>query len=263
MSPFPTVQNWVETIQAQGIYTFTRSEAETGTSRSFTSVQSTLRRLKKKGRIVSPRRGFYVIVPPEYRATGSPPASWFIDALMRDLDQPYYVGLLSAAALHGSAHQQPMVFQVMTSRPTRAMRAGKVTIQFTMRNDVERMPVSNQQTETGTMRVATPETTAFDLVRYPATAGHLSNVATVLAELAERLDPETLVRVASLVRLPDVQRLGYLLEYVGAGNVVGPLFDWLDTRCSRTVRLGPGVSEDAEIDGRWRVRSSTNLEVEL
>ena len=27
----------------------------------------------------------------------------------------YYVGLLSAAALYGAAHQQPMVFQVLTS----------------------------------------------------------------------------------------------------------------------------------------------------
>lgn len=53
-----------------------------------------------------------------------------------------------------------------------------------------------QQTETGTMRVATPETTAFDLVRYPAGAGHLSSAATVLSELAERLEARALVTIA-------------------------------------------------------------------
>lgn len=101
---------------------------------------------------------------------------------MRYLGQPYYVGLLSAAAIHGAAHQQPMVFQVVTSKPTREMRAGKVAIRFSMSSLVESLPVIEQQTETGTMRVATPETCAFDLVRYPEAAGHLSNAATVLAE---------------------------------------------------------------------------------
>jgi len=29
------------------------------------------------------------------------------------------VGVLSAAAIHGAAHQQPMIFQVVTDKPTR------------------------------------------------------------------------------------------------------------------------------------------------
>ncbi|MBU2500813.1 type IV toxin-antitoxin system AbiEi family antitoxin [bacterium] len=37
---------------------------------------------------------------------------------MRYLAQPYHVGLLSAAAIHGAAHQQPMVFHVVTATDT-------------------------------------------------------------------------------------------------------------------------------------------------
>jgi hypothetical protein len=37
------------------------------------------------------------------------------------------------------------------------------------------------------MRVSTPEATALDLVRYVTAAGHIGNVATVLAELSEKL----------------------------------------------------------------------------
>ena len=37
------------------------------------------------------------------------------------------------------------------------------------------------KTETGAMRVSTPEATALDLLRYLEGAGHLGNVATVLA----------------------------------------------------------------------------------
>jgi len=259
----PAMSAWVEQLQSRGCYTFTRSEAESETERSSVAVQTALRRLKEQGRIVSPRRGFYVIVPPEYRVPGSPPASWFIDALMHHLDQPYYVGLLSAAAIHGAAHQQPMVFQVVTDKPMRETRAGRVTIRFSMNSKVEQMPATEIQTETGTMQVATPETTAFDLVRYQAAAGHLSNIATVLDELAERMDGQALVKIAHLVKLSDAQRLGFLLDAVGKGDLAGPLAEWLKARKPRVTLLLSGAPAQGEINERWRVRSNAELEIEL
>jgi len=259
----PAMSNWVEQLQSLGRFTFTRSRADAETERSSVAVQAALRRLKEQGRIVSPRRGFYVVVPPEYRATGSPPASWFIDELMRHFDQPYYVGVLSAAAIHGASHQQPMVFQVVTSKPTREIRVGMVTIRFSMNRKVEQMPTTGIQTETGTMRVATPETTAFDLVRYQAAAGHLSNVATVLGELAERIDGQALAKIAHLVNVSDVKRLGYLLVAVGEGDLAAPLAEWLKTRHRRVVPLVPGEPEQGEIDERWHVRANAELEIEL
>jgi hypothetical protein len=99
-----------------------------GGERSTVAIEAALRRLKRRGRIASPRRGFYVLVPVEYREAGCPPVSWFIDDLMRFLKQPDYVGLLSAAAIHGAAHQQPMLFQVVTDRPSRPVRVGRVRI---------------------------------------------------------------------------------------------------------------------------------------
>lgn len=254
---------WVEQLQSHGRYTFTRSQAESDTGRSLVAAQTALRRLRQQGRVVSPRRGFYVVVPPEYRATGAPPASWFIDDLMRFLGQPYYVGLLSAAALHGAAHHQPMLFQVVTGKPTRPMRAGRVSIRFTMSRLVERMPVIELQTETGSMRVAAPESCAFDLVRYPEEAGHLGNAATVLAELAERLDARKLVEVAPLVRLPDVQRLGYLLDAVGRSEIAAPLAQWLAKKQPRAVLLRPGKGTEAEADSRWHVVPNAEVETDL
>ena len=56
-------------------------------------------RLTRKGRLIVARRGFYVIVPLEYQSAGSPPPSWYIDTLMKEWKHPYYVGLLSAAAI--------------------------------------------------------------------------------------------------------------------------------------------------------------------
>jgi len=264
MSSRAPLYNWVEGLQGQGRYTFTRFDVETETGRTFLAVQSALRRLKQHGRIASPRRGFYVVVPPEYRATGAPPASWFIDQLMQFLGQPYYVGLLSAAALHGAAHQQPMVFQVVTDRPTREVRVGKVSIRFTMSALVQEAPVVAMQTETGTMKVATAETCAFDLVRYPAAAGHIDNVVTVLAELSERLNADELVGLASMVKMPDVQRLGYLLETLGHGVLAEPLAAWLGGRHPRAVLLQPGErGSAAEAVARWHVVPNVEFEVDV
>ena len=257
---------YVEDLQARGRYTFTRAEGASAEERSDVALEAALRRLKRRGRIASPRRGFYVLVPVEYREAGCPPASWFIDDLMRYLKQPYYVGLLSAAAIHGAAHQQPMVFQVVTDRPTRSARAGRVRIAFHMSRIIESAPVAELQTETGTMRVSSPEATAFDLVRFAPAAGHLSNVATVLGELAEKLDPAALAKLAHAYPAPEAQRLGYLLEQIGKFDLAESLMASLEVRRHRHILLAPGQAHDigqASPDPRWRVIPNVTVEADL
>jgi predicted transcriptional regulator of viral defense system len=257
---------FVEDLQARGRYTFTRADAASGNQRSEVALEAALRRLKRRGRIASPRRGFYVLVPVEYREAGCPPASWFIDDLMRYLKQPYYVGLLSAAAIHGAAHQQPMVFQVVTNRPTRAARAGRVRIAFHMSRIIKLAPLAEVQTETGSMRVSSPEATAFDLVRFAPAAGHLDNVATVLGELAEKLDLAALATLAHAYPAPDAQRLGYLLEQLGKTELAESLMASLEARRHRPVLLAPGQAHDrsqSSTDPRWRVIPNVIVEADL
>ena len=253
----------IDELQSRGEYTFTRQDIAAD-ERSDVAFEAAARRLKKQGRLATPRRGFFVIVPAEYRAAGCTPASWFIHDLMRFLGQPYYVGLLSAAALHGAAHQQPMVFQVLTDRPTRGGRAGRVRIEFHMSRSIDDAPVVLVQTETGSMRVSTPEVTAYDLVRFPAAAGHLNNVATVLGELAEKLDAAKLAELAPTYSAPDVQRLGYLLDLVGQQDIAEPLAKALEQRRRRPVLLAPGEDRSGEPpDDRWRVIPNATVEADL
>jgi predicted transcriptional regulator of viral defense system len=259
-----TLAAFVEDLQARGRYTFTRAERASGKECSDVALEAALRRLKQRGRITSPRRGFYVLVPPEYREAGSPPASWFIDDLMRFLKQPYYVGLLSAAAIHGAAHQQPMVFQVVTDRPTRPARVGRVRIGFHMSRKVESAPVAKIQTETGSMRVSSPEATAFDLVRFAPASGHLNNVATVLGELAEKLEPAALAKLAHTYAVPEAQRLGYLLEQLGQRKLAESLAGWLEIRRHRPVLLAPGQAHGkTSPDRRWSVVPNVTVEADL
>jgi predicted transcriptional regulator of viral defense system len=255
---------FVDDLQASGRYTFTSKEVAGMRDRSEVAIEAALRRLKQRGRIVSPRRGFFVLVPVEYREAGSPPVSWFVDDLMSSLGLPYYVGLLSAAAIHGAAHQQPMVFQVVTDRPTRPARAGRAIIEFHTSRRVESTPVVVVQTETGSMRVSSPEATAFDLVHFSGAAGHLSNVATVLGELAETLDRESLREIAGSSAVPHAQRLGYLLDLLGEADLADAVAEGLEGRRQRPTLLMPGQDRgDRPAHPRWRVIPNERVEIDL
>ena len=254
----------VDSLQAAGQYVLTRERALAAVGVSDEALKKAVQRLVAKRRLAAPRRGLFVIVPVEYREAGAPPPSWFIDDLMKFLGQPYYVGLLSAAALHGAAHQQPQEFQVVTSKQLRSMNAGRGRIRFLRKLHLERTPTLEVKTETGTMRVSTPEATALDLLRYVEAAGHLGNVATVLAELAETIDGARLAKVAKTEdELPTAQRLGHVLDHVGGSDASDYLAAWIEERRPRFVPLRPDRSaKRARKDDRWRLLVNEKVEAE-
>ena len=259
-----TPHDWVEKLPGEGRYTFSRADAESITEASPEAVEATLRRLKRRGVLVSPRRGFYVLVPPEYRSAGCPPATWFIDDLMRHLGRRYYVALLSAAALHGAGHQQPMTFQVIADAVERDIEVGRVRIEFHSSKLIDGAGTQAMQTETGSMIVATPATTAFDLVRFPSTSGYWSNVATVVAELAERIDSARLAEGVARVARSDVQRLGWLLDFLGQHQLANALAREL--KGERLVPTPLSTVHDAagaHLEGRWRVLVNVDVEPDL
>lgn len=185
----------------------------TGLEQKF--VHAGLTRLRDKGRIFSPARGLYVAVPAEYRAWKVVPAEWFIDPMMRHLNRHYYVGLLSAAAMHGAAHHAPQVFQVMVDRQLGARSLERVRLHFyvnrLLKNHAEALPTQTRNTHTGNLIVASPELTAVDLVSNPQRGGGLHNIANVLIELP-RLDEKELGRVVASYPRVVARRLGWLLE---------------------------------------------------
>jgi predicted transcriptional regulator of viral defense system len=260
---FKTLSDLVDGYQASGRYTFTREDALGRLGISGEALKKAVQRLVAKRRLAVPRRGFFVIVPIEYRDAGAPPASWFIDPLMRFHGHPYYVGLLSAAALHGAAHQQPQEFQVVTDTQLRPAVAARARIRFFRKCRLERTPTTSLKTETGTMSVSTPEATALDLLRYLA-PGQLGDVATVLAALAERLDAQRLAAAAKAEGdLSTAQRLGYLLELVGAGGVAAGLAAWIAAEHARLVPLRADRSaRRGQRDPRWRVIVNEKVEAE-
>ena len=73
---------------------------------------------------------------------------------------------------------------------------GRGKIHFFVKSTLALTPMTGIKTETGVMQVSTPEATALDLVRYVKSVGGLDNVATVLEELSERIDPRILLKLS-------------------------------------------------------------------
>ena len=211
-----------------------------------------------------PFRGFHLVVPPEYRTLRCLPADQFVPQLMEHLGLAYYAGLLSAASLHGAAHQAPMVFQTVVADNRPEIRCGRVRVEFVARRNVTEIPTVQKNTLRGVLRVSTPEATAFDLVGYPRHVGGLSNVATILSELAENMDAEKLLAESERSPLPWSQRLGYLLERVEAANLAVALARHVAVHAKEYVPLRSRMSiTRASRDTRWRLLVNEAVEADL
>jgi predicted transcriptional regulator of viral defense system len=257
-------RNFIARLAAAGRYHFSSLDAQQALDVSPAAAKLALNRLSKQQLIASPARGFYVIVPPEYRSVKSLPADQFIPALMQRLGLTYYAGLLSAAQYHGAAHHRPQEFQVMVAKSRRAIVSGAVRVSFIVHKNVDRIPVQDFNTPRGTVRVSTPEATAVDLVGYPGHIGGLDQTATILSELAEKLDPEKLAMAAQNAPMPWGQRLGYLLEKFGGEDRIGPLKSYVRKNARQAAVLLPTAKVNHALrNNDWKLIVNAEIEPEL
>jgi predicted transcriptional regulator of viral defense system len=129
-----------------------------------------------------------------------------------------------------------------------------VRVDFVARRNAARIPVVERNTPRGSMRLSTPEATAFDLVGYPEHAGGLDHAAAVLAELVESIDGAALARVAPLSPVPWAQRLGYLLEQLEGSDRTEALARYVRETARETALLDPRRNaRRGERSSRWRL----------
>lgn len=262
------LRDYLDRLMQGGRYFFTSQDARESLNASRDAVKLAINRLRRKGEVASPTRGFYVIVPPEYRSLGCLPADQFIPALMEKARTPYYAGLLSAAQYHGAAHHRPQEYQVMLGKPRRLIQCGKVRVVFHARKGVADVPVQRINTPRGTVAVSTPAATAYDLIGYEAQIGGLDAVATILVELAEKLEPEKLAAIAPTVPLPWTQRLGYLLERIDEAPRAQALKQYVRARARDAVALLPSAllpaarEDNYPRDRDWKLIVNAQVEAE-
>jgi predicted transcriptional regulator of viral defense system len=260
----PNIRNFVSGLAAGGRHFFAAREARSALGVSPAAAKLALNRMAKQGGIASPARGFYVIIPPEYHNLGCLPADQFIPALMKSLGQTYYAGLLSAAQYQGAAHHRPQEFQVFLAKNRRPIQCGTVRVAFMARKRISDVPVQSFNTPRGTILVSTPEATAIDLVGYQHHAGGLDQVATILSELVENINPEKLAAAAATAPIPWAQRLGYLLEHIDAGKKASALKVYVREHARlATVLLPTAPRADSRRDDDWNLYVNADVEAEI
>ena len=252
-------------LRERGRHTFTFDDVRKNFDLSEQSISQELYRYSVSKQIVKIRKGFYGILTPETAIGDTLPPDLFVDSLMKSLRKPYYVGLLSAAALYGAAHQQPMEYFVVTQTPApRNARNKKMKLSFVSKKSWEQFAIVQKKTRAGYLNVSSPELTALDLIIYADKFG-LNRVSTVLQELSEEMKPSSLKKIAKTINeLPVIQRLGYVLDRIlNEEKLAGTLFQILLNKRIKTTLLFPKERKQGNIDEKWKIIINTEIETDL
>ena len=260
------ISEWIHSREIRGKATFSIDDVKGAfAERPSKSINTELSRQVSRGRVQSVYRGFYVIVPVQYQLKGVVPPAYYVDGLMDYVGKPYYMGLLSAAALHGATHQRAMKTQVMTVVP-RIKASGKNSLlDWNYRQEIPETFVMKKNAEIGTLRFSGPELTAVDLVQFASHVGGYQRVATVLAELMDSVDMGRVGELLPFTTVATVQRLGYLLECVlSRQDQADALFQVLKMQGSwNSILLNNDQARREEVPAnRWHVNGNIDIEVD-
>ena len=209
-------------------------------------------------------RGFYMIVPPEYYNMGVVPTHWIIDPLMQYLNQNYYIGLLSAASMYGSTNQQPMLFQVITDKPHRSIQLGRSSIKFFYSKSCSSAITEQISSNAGYANISSKEQTMLDLIRFYQSCGYLSNIASVIKDLAEGSKENSFVQAIQNEKGNSIlQRLGYILALTESHVLASHVRTELEHRTIQFIPLNPDIKTTiGDRIKEFKIIKNDSLEIE-
>lgn len=266
---YRNAEDWANHLLAKGKYAFALHQFRADfPEQSNTANKFALKRLVDKEQIISIHKGYYLIIPPQYRSKGILPPTLFLDAFMRDLNRPYYLALLNAAAYHGASHQQPQEFFVVTGFPVlRPMQKKGLKINYISKKEIPEPLLDTRKTEAGYLKISNPALTATDLIQYAKRVGGMNRVATVLSELVKSIQPDAFnSNLLQHVPVTALQRLGYLLDKIfDTQPLANALYRAMQNNNTPLFRIPLKASAPAKgfaSDERWKVIVNTTIELD-
>lgn len=264
-----SIAEWVEQCKFRGFYTFSLNDVKKEfPSFTPTYIATALNRLATRGIIISPTKGFYVIIPTEYALTGVVAPIFFVDRMMEFLKRKYYIGLLNAAEFYGAAHQRPQTFTIINTYPE--IRSGDrsgIRFIFISRKDIEDRFIVKYKSRTGTVNVSSAELTAIDLVANEEKIGGLNRVCSVLNDLVHSIDFNKVDDgIYSIYPSSVYQRLGYILESIlGEKSLADDIFISLK-RLGGRIRYIPfkkGKTVKGYLsENRWKIIENQEIDID-
>jgi hypothetical protein len=231
------------------------SELIDKTGLSHAAAKQQLLRLDHVRRIVR-TQDFFIIVSPEEQLMGAPPAVEWLDDYFKWLERPYYLALLSAAAVYGSQPQAIQVVQVMTDAPRRDVQAGRQRIRFYFKAQTRKTPTQQMPNGRVPISVSTPEATILDLIRYLARIGGFSRAEETIIPMLPLLKAPGLRKALEAEDEPALgQRLGYILESAGKASLASTVQRWLPSSLLWTaLEPAPNLNrQDWPTIPKWRL----------
>jgi len=256
------ISDYLYEIESQGRYAISLEELKEKFGPHDKAIAQKLHRLKKENKLAQVRKEFYVIVPPQYSHQGILPTTYYLDDMMKFLKRDYYLGLYSAAALHGAGHQQPMESQIIIHKPAfRERKTKKQHLTFFTKNSWQEDWLDKKKTDAGYVQISSPELTAIDLVHYHKQIGGLNRIIVILEELVESIKLSKLRAIAKEAALPTIQRLGYLLEQLSKTKLSDGLLSWVKQNKTNTAPLSLShKNRKGTKDEKWNL--IINVEIE-
>jgi hypothetical protein len=254
---------FVDEKLASGFASFSLNELTAKTGLSNVAARNQLLRLGDRIIRVTPRQQFFLIVTPEHRAIGAPPVDWWLDDYMRWLDRLYYLALQSAAAAHGSSQQAIQETQIITCKPQRDVVVGRIRVRFFMKASIQNSIIQPLSGTYAPMAISTPETTAFDLIRYAHSLGGIERMAETIAPMLQNMKPRDLRLVLDAENeIPTTQRLGYVLDAAGAENMAKVIREWLPVHLKLVpLSVHAGSVKEPVINEKWNVINNTGCTI--
>jgi hypothetical protein len=248
-------RNFVNSKLARGVVSFPLQEMTEATGLSVVAAKNQLLHLDDMIARVSPRQQYFLIIQPEHRTIGAPPVEWWLDDYFKWLGRKYYLALLSAAGTLGSSQQALQETQIITDVPRREIIVGRVRLRFFTKSDIDGTLTRQLPGAYAPLVVSTPESTVFDLIRYAHDIGGIERAAETITPILTLLKPEKMRRVLDAENeVVTAQRLGFVLEALGATGVAKTIRDWLP----KIVQMVPistrlGSVSSAPISRKWGI----------
>jgi predicted transcriptional regulator of viral defense system len=264
-----SLESWASDLLAQGKHAFSLDTLRLAfQNQTESATKSALKRLVDKGLIISIHKGYYLIIPPQYKSKGILPPALYLDAFMQELKRPYYLAMLNAAAYHGASHQQPQEFFVVTNFPVlRPTHKKGLKVNYISKKEIAVNLLDIKKTETGYLKISNPVLTATDLIQYAKRVGGINRVATVLNELVESITDDAFnAYLLDHVPVAALQRLGYMLDKIfDKQELANALFNTLqqnNTELFRTPLKAAAAVKGFSADEKWKVIVNTQIEID-
>ncbi len=235
-------------------------EAAQQTDLSRLAAQRQLERLAPRATSLPGRPSTFLIVSPEHRLRGAPPVTAWLDEYLRAQGHRYYVGLLSAAALHGSSQQAVQVTQVLLLRPRRPIAVGKIHLQFYVKAKLEVTPLTEIPGLPAPLAVSSAEATTLDLIAFSHRLGGIERVREVIRGLAGAMTVQGM-RSALRANVPVtvMQRTGYVLEALGFDSLSEVVQRALPKRFPPALLQAHGHRAEGPASDPWAVIDNLQL----